>query len=121
MKFLLDMPISPKTEKFLRGLGYDAIRVDKLGMKKATDKEIFEYAIKEDRTIITVDLDFGRILSYFKTSKPSIIIFRLKYPSVEKINRLLSSIIPKIEEEIEKGSIIVIGDEKVRVKNLPIE
>jgi len=47
MKFLLDMPISPKTEKFLRDLGYDAIRVDKLGMKKATDKEIFECHKKE--------------------------------------------------------------------------
>ena len=69
-------------------------------------------AIKENRTIITVDLDFGRILSYFKTSKPSIIIFRLKYPSVEKINNSLSSIIPETEEEIEKGSIIVIEDKK---------
>ncbi|MCD6480955.1 MAG: hypothetical protein J7L31_01615 [Thermoplasmata archaeon] len=78
-------------------------------------------AIKKNRTIITVDLDFGQILSYFKTSKPSIIIFRLKYPSVEKINNSLSSIIPETEEEIEKGSIIVIEDEKVRVKNLPIE
>lgn len=49
MKFLLDMPISPKTAEFLKTLGYDAVRVDKLGMQKATDKEIFEYAIKNDR------------------------------------------------------------------------
>lgn len=50
---------------------------------------------------LTADLDFGQILSYFKSSKPSIIIFRLKYPSVEKINKLLSSTLPKIEKEME--------------------
>ena len=69
MMFLLDMPISPKTEEFLKMLGYDAVRVDRLNMQKATDKEIFQYAIKEGRTIITADLDFGQILSYSKTSE----------------------------------------------------
>jgi len=49
MKFLLDMPISPKTEEFLKKLGYDAIRVDKLGMQKTTDEEIFQYAIKKEQ------------------------------------------------------------------------
>ncbi len=121
MRFLLDMPLSPKTEEFLKNIGYDALRVDKIGMEKATDKEIFEYAIENDRVIITADLDFGQILSYFKTSKPSVIIFRLKYPSVEKINKLLSSVLPKIEKEIERGSIIIIEDKRIRIKNLPIE
>ena len=121
MKFLLDMPISPKTEEFLKKLGYDAVRVDRLNMQKATDKEIFQYAIKEGRTIITTDLDFGQILHYFKSTKPSVIIFRLNYPSVEKINQLLSAILPKIKDEIEKGSIIIVEDERIRVKNLPIE
>lgn len=121
MKFLLDMPISPKTEEFLKKLGYDAIRVDRINMQKATDEEIFQYAIKEKRTIITADLDFGQLLYYFKSTKPSVIIFRLSYPSVEKMNQLLSSILPKIKEEIEKGSIIIVEEGRIRIKNLPIE
>jgi len=121
MKFLLDMPISPKTEEFLRKQGYDAVRVDKLKMHKATDKEIFDYAIERNMVIITADLDFGKILAYFKSSKPSVIIFRVRYPSPENLNKLLLTAIPRVKEELETGSLILIEDDRIRIKKLPIE
>ena len=121
MKFLLDMHISPKTEEFLRKQGYDAIRVDKLKMHKATDKEIFDYAIERNMVIITADLDFGKILSYFKSSKPSVIIFRIRYPSPESINKLLWTVLPRVRGKLEAGSLILIEDDRIRIKKLPIE
>jgi len=121
MKFLLDMPISPKTEEFLKKQGYDAIRVDKLKMHKSTDKEIFNYAIERNMVIITADLDFGKILAYFKSSKPSVIIFRLRYPSPESINKLLWTVLPRVRGELEAGSLILIEDDRIRIKKLPIE
>jgi predicted nuclease of predicted toxin-antitoxin system len=39
MKFLVDMPLSPKTVNFLKNMGFDAIRVSELGMAKAKDKD----------------------------------------------------------------------------------
>jgi len=121
MKFLLDMPISPKTEEFLKKQGYDAIRVDKLKMHKATDKEIFDYAIGRNMVVITADLDFGKILAYFKSSTPSVIIFRLRYPSPENINKLLRTVLPRVREELEAGSLILVEDDRIRIKKLPIE
>ena len=44
MKFLVDMPLSPNTVRFLKNLGYEAIRVSELGMSKSKDKDIFDYA-----------------------------------------------------------------------------
>jgi predicted nuclease of predicted toxin-antitoxin system len=78
MKFLVDMALSPKTAKFLVALGYEAERVDKLGMAKSKDREIFEFAIGNNRVVITADMDFGHILAHTKSNKPSVIIFRLK-------------------------------------------
>ncbi len=46
MKFLVDMPLSPKTVNFLKSLGYEAIRVSELGMAKSRDGDIFDYAEK---------------------------------------------------------------------------
>jgi predicted nuclease of predicted toxin-antitoxin system len=40
MKFLVDMPLSPKTVSHLMGIGYKAVRVNELGMGKSKDKEI---------------------------------------------------------------------------------
>ncbi len=76
MKFLVDMPLSPKTVIFLKSMGYEAIRVSELGMAKSKDRDIFDYAEKNNMVILSADLDFGTILAFTHSSKPSVIIFR---------------------------------------------
>ncbi|PIU23190.1 MAG: hypothetical protein COT13_04400 [Chloroflexi bacterium CG08_land_8_20_14_0_20_45_12] len=120
MKFLIDMALSPKTVKVLRGSGYEAVRVNELGMAKSRDKEILEYAAKKDMVVITVDLDFGDILAITKYKKPSVIILRLKQPSSEHVNSLLLSTLPRIKDSLDKGSIVVIDDYRIRIRELPV-
>ena len=52
MKFLADMPISPKTVEKLCEKGYDAVHLFSLGMKKAEDEEVVKFAKQENRIII---------------------------------------------------------------------
>jgi len=120
MKFLVDMALSPKTVKMLRDSGYEAIRVNELGMAKSRDREILAYAKKNDMVVITADLDFGDILAHTGYKKPSVIIFRLKDPSPEHVNSLLLSAIPHIKDSLDKGSIIVIDDYRIRIRELPV-
>lgn len=120
MKFLLDMPLSPKTTIFLRDLGYEAIRVNELGMAKSKDKEIFDYASERDMVILSADLDFGNILAYTQSDKPSVVIFRLHDPSPEHVNSLLSSNLPSINDDLMNGSIVIIEDFEIRIRKLPI-
>ncbi len=121
MKILVDMPLSPKTVNFLKNMGFDTIRVNELGMAKSKDKDIFDYAKKNDMTILTEDLDFGTILAFTRSNKPSVIIFRLNDPSPEHVNLLLSSHISSIEEDLLKGAIIIVEDREIRIRKLPIE
>lgn len=51
MKFLVDMPLSPKTVDFLKNMGYEAIRVSEPGMAKSKDREIFNYAVKNEMIV----------------------------------------------------------------------
>jgi predicted nuclease of predicted toxin-antitoxin system len=44
MKFLADMPVSPKTVEFLRSLGYEAVRARERGLDRAKDEAIAEFA-----------------------------------------------------------------------------
>jgi len=120
MKFLVDMALSPKTVKFLQNSDYDAVRVNELGMAKSKDKIILEYAAENDMVVITADLDFGDILAYTKYKKPSVIIFRLRDPSPDHVNSLLLSSLPRIKDSLEKGSIIVIEDHRIRIRELPV-
>ena len=80
MKFLVDMALSPKTVQFLIDNGHEAVRVNQVIPKFADipieDEAIFNYAIENNMFIITFDLDFGEILAFTKSSKPSTIIIR---------------------------------------------
>ncbi|MEW6040845.1 MAG: DUF5615 family PIN-like protein [Elusimicrobiota bacterium] len=121
MKFLVNLCLSPKTLITLHSLGYEAVRVNQLNMSKSTDAEIFEYAAKNQMVVLTADLDFSQVLAYTKYDKPSVVIFRLETPSFERVNNFLTKIIPEFSKELEKGSIIIIEEGKVRVRNLPID
>ncbi len=57
LKFLIDLALSPKTVKVLRDFGYEAVRVNELGMANAKDKEIVTYAEKNWLVVLTADLD----------------------------------------------------------------
>jgi predicted nuclease of predicted toxin-antitoxin system len=43
----------------LRELGYDELAVSKIGMSTADDSEIFQWAIEQSRTVVTLDEHFG--------------------------------------------------------------
>ena len=120
MKFLVDMPLSPKTATFLQSLGHDAVHLFHLGKARATDEEIIQFATEQDRIIISTDLDFGTILAYSKTIIPGIILFRVEYATVEKINLFLKKLFDTLKPENLKNSIVVVDDIRIRLRKLPI-
>ncbi|MBW1716320.1 MAG: DUF5615 family PIN-like protein [Deltaproteobacteria bacterium] len=121
MKILADIHISPITVHFLQDLGYDAIRVNEILPWNSSDKKIVETAKKERRVIITQDLDFSEIISLTGKKAPSLISLRLSSSRIEYVNKRLEEVLPKIEYDIEKGSIIVVEDSRIRVRSLPVQ
>lgn len=121
MKFLVDMALSPKTVEFLKNKGYNAIRVNEIFEGKGIDdKTIFEHARDNYYCLITADLDFGELLAFSRSKKPSTIILRLKDPRIPNTNRVLLESLPKVKQAIIDGSIIILLDMKIRIRELPI-
>ena len=63
MRFLVDENLSPRLSESLNGLGHDAVHVAELGLKSASDSEILERALTEDRIVLSADTDFGTALA----------------------------------------------------------
>jgi predicted nuclease of predicted toxin-antitoxin system len=120
MKFLVDMPLSPKTAEYLRSLGHDAVHAYEIGKAKSSDEELIAFAEKEGRIIITMDLDFGSILHYTKKKSPGLIIFRISFATVETVNAVSTAILQRMKTEEIANSIVVVDDQRVRVRKLPI-
>lgn len=47
MNFLIDNNLSPSLSRMLSDSGHNSVHVKEIGMKSASDLEIFEYAFKE--------------------------------------------------------------------------
>lgn len=69
MTFLCDVHISYKIQKFLSSHGHTAIQVNELpGKSETPDKNICNYAEKENCILITKDADFAD--SYYLKQTP---------------------------------------------------
>jgi predicted nuclease of predicted toxin-antitoxin system len=115
LRFLIDNALSPVVAEVLVGAGHDALHVRELGMQSATDEEIFEIAMGEGRTIVSADTDFGTILALRRTAEPSVLIFRRSSGRrPEEQAELLLRQLPRIAAALERGSVVVIEDDRLR-------
>ncbi|RLC58313.1 MAG: hypothetical protein DRI79_09625 [Chloroflexi bacterium] len=121
MRFLADMGISPRSVKYLRGLGYDAVHLWEEGLDRLTDGEVMAKARREGRVVLTHDLDFGELLAASGAELPSVVIFRLRDMRPGMVNRYLWEVIRRYGEMLEEGAIVSVREGQIRVRGLPIQ
>jgi len=114
MKFLIDNALSPFISDGLCKAGYDAVHVRDYGLQASEDRIILARAILEDRIIVSADTDFGTLLALDVKNKPSFILFKrgLSHHPEEQLNLLLANL-STIENDLEKGSIIIFEQNRI--------
>jgi predicted nuclease of predicted toxin-antitoxin system len=120
IQLLADMNISPQTVTFLQQQGWDMIRVSEVLPATASDSEILEFARREERVIVTQDLDFSTLLALSGYNQPSLITLRLLASDPDTVNQKLIEVLPTIKQELEEGCAVTIEDTAVRIRRLPI-
>ena len=117
VKFLIDEDMPRSTANTLKDNGYEIIDVRDCGLRGKTDREIFEFAIKENLVILTGDLGFGNLLKFPIGSHWGIVI--VHFPNDTPIPLLNEQIIKGFKSLMENDfhkNLIILEPKKIRIR-----
>ena len=120
MKILLDMNLSPKWVPVLEKHGWDAIHWSSVGDPRATDRAVMDWALRQGYVVITHDLDFGAALASTRAEGPSVIQVRTQDVLSAHLEALLVATLQEHETVIEAGALVVVDEDRSRVRVLPL-
>ncbi len=120
MRFVTDVGVSRSTTEALRQQGHDVLHLREVGLHRLPDDEILALARREDRIILTFDLDFGDLLAAGGHSLPSVILLRLRDQTPTSATPRVMELVALRETELRAGAIIIIEDKRYRLRHLPI-
>jgi predicted nuclease of predicted toxin-antitoxin system len=119
VKFLVDECLTPDVAAFLVVAGHDAVHVRALDLLGCSDLEVMAAAIESNRVVISADTDFGELLAKGGRSNPSVILLRRRHNPSGQVGAILAAM-PDIEESLTAGAVVVITEDRVRIRSLPI-
>ncbi len=120
MRFLADMGVSQQVVEWLRLKGHEAVHLRDEGLQRLPNGEIFQKAGREQRIVLTFDLDFGEIVAASGGQIVSVILFRLRNTRTGFVIQRLDDVLNHSSADLSQGAIVIVEDGRHRVRSLPI-
>ena len=96
LRFITDEDVPRSTARVLRDAGFDAVDVRDVGLRGKSDAEVFEYAQRENRLLITCDMSFSNILNFPPSKNHGILVIRV--PDSEPIDIFNREVLRALQE-----------------------
>lgn len=120
-RVLLDQGLPRGAVALLKHSGWYVVHTGDIGLSRATDRQIVEYARKERLVIVTLDADFHAIIAVENASSPSIVRIRREGLKAHALTSLLFDVWPAVSDQLQSGALVTIDDRSVRVRSIPIQ
>jgi len=120
VRILLDQGLPRSAATLLREKNWDITHTGDIGLSRASDRRILEYARENDSVVITLDADFHAILAVENALSPSVIRIRREGLKGEDLSELIERIWPEIQAQVEAGAMVTVTDASIRIRKMPI-
>jgi predicted nuclease of predicted toxin-antitoxin system len=117
-KIILDQGLPRSTALILRTRGWDIVHVGDLGLSKANDMEILQFAFLHERVVVTLDADFHSLLMVNKLKSPSVVRLRLEGLKGEELAGVLENIWKEVSDDLAHGAMVTVDRNTIRVHRL---
>ena len=116
LKFVADECVGLPTITLLRNLRYSIITAVEANLRSKSDFEILKWAIKEERILITEDIDFANILLYPPKMHHGVIVLRFRHRLENEIHTTLTKLLKELKPVEFKESLIIVDADKYRIR-----
>jgi predicted nuclease of predicted toxin-antitoxin system len=120
VRLLVDMNLSPDSCEVLISQGWQATHWSSVGELGAPDEAILAWARANDYIVFTHDLDFGTLLALTHADGPSVVQVRTQDVLPEHLGDIVIATLRAFADQLASGALLVIDDERSRVRLLPI-
>jgi predicted nuclease of predicted toxin-antitoxin system len=116
MKVKLDENLPSELADLLFTLGHDVHTVPQEFLTGFEDEVIFVTACREDRMLLTQDLDFSDVRKFKPGTHPGLVLIRLRDPSRRRLVIRLQQVLSTESMDQWKDCFVVVSDRKLRVR-----
>ena len=116
MRFKVDENLHEEIAAALRAEGHDAETVYEEGLRGHSDRDIGRVCQREQRAIVTLDLDFGNIREYPPELYPGLIVLRVANQDRPHILWVLSQIFELLDRQPLAGHLWIVSKTGIRIR-----
>jgi predicted nuclease of predicted toxin-antitoxin system len=119
VKFLVDECLTPRVAERLVAAGHDAVHVGEVGLLGSPDADVMAEATASGRVVVSADTDFGELLAKGRHALPSVILLRRHHGPDGQASAIVRAL-KDVEEFLLAGAVVVITEDRLRIRSLPI-
>ena len=116
MNFKIDENLPAEFAETLRAEGFGAQTVGEERLSGASDDAVFAHSCAEERTLVTLDLDFSNIRAYSPEGLAGIIVIRSKAQDKFTLLALLRRLIFVLRTRSTRNQLWIVGPDRIRFR-----
>lgn len=116
MRLKLGENLSRHLKPILGAMGHDALTAADEDLLSRPDTEVAASAAREERILLTLDVEFADLRKYPPGSHPGILLFRPRTLGPLHVNRFVEDFIRSTELSVLSGCVAVVEPSGVRIR-----
>lgn len=117
MKFKIDENLPIEVADLLSRSGYDAATVIDQALGGHPDGDIATVCQREQRALVTIDIDFADIRAYPPRLYAGLIVLRLKQQDKPTVLQVMAKILPTLATEPLAGQLWIVEERRIRIRS----
>lgn len=115
MKFKLDENLSPSLAALFATVGHDVHSVAQEALGGRPDLHVINVCNREQRALVTLDLDFSNIVAYPPVDYPGIVVFRLSSQAHAVVENAVRNMLALLAHEPLSRKLWIVEEHRVRI------